>query len=135
MIRTILFLVLLHSCTLCWLRSRRPVYRFRLRLGQLGSRTTPIPLLLRAGTSPCPYLWLSGIHGAIGVGGRDASVHAGFGDIISNLKSRTDGSNRASAQKTLAPDRPDVDQAFEDKGPPENQPGEITAKSRVRNFM
>ena len=32
-----------------------------------------------------PYLWMSGIHGTVGVSGFDTSVHAGFGDIFSNL--------------------------------------------------
>jgi len=32
-----------------------------------------------------PYLWLAGIHGTVGALGNEASVHAGFDDIFSNL--------------------------------------------------
>jgi len=32
-----------------------------------------------------PYLWLSGIHGTTGVGGHEASIHAGFSDVLSYL--------------------------------------------------
>jgi hypothetical protein len=43
-----LFLVILHLVHLCLLKSRRPVYRLRLKLGQLGSRTAPLNLGLMA---------------------------------------------------------------------------------------
>jgi hypothetical protein len=32
-----------------------------------------------------PYIWFAGVHGTTGVLGRDASVHAGFGDIFNYL--------------------------------------------------
>ena len=32
-----------------------------------------------------PYLWFSGIHGTVGVGGHEASVHASASDVLSNL--------------------------------------------------
>jgi hypothetical protein len=32
-----------------------------------------------------PYLWFAGIHGTVGALGNEASVHAGFSDIFSNL--------------------------------------------------
>jgi len=32
-----------------------------------------------------PYLWFSGIHGNVGVLGRDASIHASASDVLSNL--------------------------------------------------
>ena len=31
------------------------------------------------------YIWFSGIHGTVGVRDFDASVHAGFGDVLSNF--------------------------------------------------
>ena len=32
-----------------------------------------------------PYLWFAGIHGTVGAAGQEASVHASFGDIFSQL--------------------------------------------------
>jgi hypothetical protein len=32
-----------------------------------------------------PYLWFAGMHGSVGARGHEASVHADFGDIFSNL--------------------------------------------------
>jgi len=32
-----------------------------------------------------PYMWFAGVHGTVGALGHDASVHASFGDIFSNL--------------------------------------------------
>jgi hypothetical protein len=35
--------------------------------------------------SVTPYLWFAGMHGTVGANGHEASVHADFGDIFSNL--------------------------------------------------
>jgi hypothetical protein len=32
-----------------------------------------------------PYIWFAGVHGTVGVLGREASVHASFSDVLSNL--------------------------------------------------
>jgi hypothetical protein len=32
-----------------------------------------------------PYIWFAGVHGTVGVLGREASVHASFGDVFSKL--------------------------------------------------
>ena len=32
-----------------------------------------------------PYIWFAGVHGTVGVLGRDVGVHASFGDIFSYL--------------------------------------------------
>ena len=82
-----------------------------------------------------PYLWLSGIHGTVGVLGRDASVHAGFGDIISNLNLGLMAATELRHKRLLFLTDLMGIKLSEDKGLPENQVGEITAKSRVQNFM
>jgi hypothetical protein len=82
-----------------------------------------------------PYLWMSGIHGTVGVGGRDASVHAGFGDIISNLNLGLMAATELQHKRVLLLTDMMWIKLSEDKGFPENQVGEITAKSKVQNFM
>ena len=82
-----------------------------------------------------PYLWFSAIHGTVGVGGRDASVHAGFGDIISNLNLGLMAASEVRHKRLLLLTDVMWIKLSDDKGLPENQPGEITAKAKLQNFM
>jgi hypothetical protein len=136
MIRTILFLVILHSCTS--LLAQEPQAGVPIAAQTQPARkpdnTTPsAPEGWHFALSP--YLWLSGIHGTVGVGGRDASVHAGFGDIISNLNLGLMAASELRHKRLLLLTDLMWIKLSEDKGLPENQLGEITAKSRVQNFM
>ena len=36
--------------------------------------------------SVSPYLWFPGVHGGVGIGGREASIHASAGDLLSNFR-------------------------------------------------
>ena len=136
MIRTILLYVILNFCT--FLLGQEPQAS-----AQVAAQTQPTAK--PDNTSPSapdgwhlalsPYLWLSGIHGTVGVGGRDASVHAGFGDILSNLNLGLMAATELRHQRLLLLTDLMWIKLSEDKGLPENLPGEITAKSRVQNFM
>src|SRR5215469_7990933 len=42
-----------------------------------------------------PYLWFAGTHGTVGVLGRDASVHASAGDLLSHFNFGLMGASEA----------------------------------------
>jgi hypothetical protein len=133
MIRAIVCFVILNS----WI--------FLLAQESQTSGTQAQPARRQQNTSPptpegwhfalSPYLWFSAIHGTVGVVGRDASVHAGFGDIISNLNLGLMAAAVLRHKRVLLVTDLMWIKLSEDKGLPENQLGEITAKSRVQNFM
>jgi len=136
MVRTILFLVILLSCTSLLAQEPQasvPIAAQTQPAGKTDNTTSPAPEGWHFGLSP--YLWLSGIHGTVGVLGRDASVHAGFGDIISNLNLGLMAAAELRHKRVLLVTDLMWIKLSEDKGLPENQLGEITAKSRVQNFM
>jgi len=137
MVRTILFLViLLFSCTSLLAQepqSSVPIAAQTQPAGKTDNTTSSAAEGWHFGLSP--YLWFSGIHGTVGVLGRDASVHAGFGDIISNLNLGLMAAAELRHKRVLLVTDLMWIKLSEDKGLPENQLGEITAKSRVQNFM
>ena len=136
MIRMIVFLVILRSCT--FLLAQEP------RASELNGAKTQ-PTAKPDSTNPStpegwhfalsPYLWFSAIHGTVGVAGRDASVHAGFGDIFSNLNLGLMAASEVRHQRLLLVTDLMWIKLSDDKGLPENQPGEIIAKLKVQNFM
>src|SRR3954463_14823472 len=86
MVRTIAFLVILNSWT--FLLAQEPQTNVPNGVqsqpaAQPDNRSPSSPEGWHVAVSP--YLWFSAIHGTVGVGGHDASVHAGFGDVLSNL--------------------------------------------------
>src|SRR5271169_5350665 len=48
-----------------------------------------------------PYLWFAGVHGAAGVDGHLTSIHASFGDILSNLNIGLMGEVEARRKRVL----------------------------------
>src|SRR5215469_18845640 len=48
-----------------------------------------------------PYLWFAGAHGTVGVLGRDASVHASAGDLLSHFNFGLMGSSEAQLGRLL----------------------------------
>ncbi|MEJ2010080.1 MAG: hypothetical protein P8Z30_18315, partial [Acidobacteriota bacterium] len=50
-----------------------------------------------------PYLWLSGIHGTTGVQGREASIHASFGDVLSYLNLGFMGTTEVHYNRIVVP--------------------------------
>lgn len=81
-----------------------------------------------------PYLWFSGVHGTLGVRGFDASIHAGFGDVFSNLDIGLMAVSEVRYKRLLLP----VDLMWiklsDDKALP-IQVVAITAKAKVQNFF
>lgn len=136
MIRTILFLVILNSWT--FLLGQEPQASAQVAAqaqpAAKPDNTTPsAPEGWQFALSP--YLWLSGIHGTVGVGDRDVSVHAGFDDIFSNLNLGLMAASEVRHKRLLFLTDLMWIKLSDDKSLPENQLGEITAKSRVQNFM
>jgi hypothetical protein len=81
-----------------------------------------------------PYLWFSGVHGTTGVGGFDASVHAGFGDIFSNLNFGLMAAPELRYKKFLLPVDVMWIKLSDDKALP-IQVVAIAAKSKLQNFI
>jgi len=136
MIRTILFLVILSSWAFMLAQEPR-TSTLDGSQAQSGARPDNASPATPEGWqfAVSPYLWLSGIHGTVGVGGRDASVHAGFGDIVSNLNLGLMAATELRRKRLLLLTDMMWIKLSEDKALAENQVGEITAKSRVQNFM
>jgi len=70
-----------------------------------------------------PYLWFPGVHGKTGAFGRNASVHASAGDLLSHFDIGLMGTVEARKNRFVMP----IDTVWtvisDDKGLPENQPG------------
>ena len=81
-----------------------------------------------------PYLWFSGVHGTAGVRGFETSVHAGFGDIFSNLNIGLMAVSELRYKRLLLP----VDLMWiklsDDRALP-IQIVAITAKAKAQNFF
>src|SRR5438128_375141 len=132
MIRMILLLVILTSWTL--LLAQEPQANV-----PTGIQTQPAAQ--PDNTSPAtpegwhvalsPYLWFSAIHGTVGVGGHDASVHAGFGDIFSNLNLGLMAITELQHKRFLLLNDLMWIKLSDDKALPENSLGLINAKGKL----
>ena len=81
-----------------------------------------------------PYLWASGIHGTTGIRGFDTSIHADFGEILSNLDLGLMAVTELRYKKFLLP----VDLMWikisDDRALPFNRVS-VTAKAKAQNFF
>jgi hypothetical protein len=50
-----------------------------------------------------PYIWFAGVHGTVGVLGHDASVHASFSDVLSNVNIGAMGAVEARYNRVIIP--------------------------------
>jgi hypothetical protein len=82
-----------------------------------------------------PYIWFAGMHGSTGVLGRNASVHASFGDIFSYLNIGLMGAAEVRYNRVVMP----VDfmwmKLSDDKGLPLNQVGVQSIKAKVTETL
>jgi hypothetical protein len=82
-----------------------------------------------------PYLWFPGVHGTVGVGGRDASVHASPGDLLSHFRFGLMGTLEARYKRLVLP----VDIVWvrlgDEKALPGPNLGATTANVKVKEFI
>jgi hypothetical protein len=82
-----------------------------------------------------PYLWFPGVHGTVGVGGRDASVHASPGDLLSHFRFGLMGTLEARYKRLVLP----VDIIWVRLGDEKALPGPnleaTTANVKVKEFI
>jgi hypothetical protein len=104
---------------------------------QAGARSDNAPTLSSSDWQfyVSPYLWFSGIHGKVGAAGRDISVHAGFGDIFSNLNFGLMALSELRHKKILLVTDLMWIKLSDEKALPENFLGQISAKAKTQNFM
>lgn len=50
-----------------------------------------------------PYLWFPGMHGTVGIQGRDASVHASAGDVLSHFRFGLAGTTELQRKRLVVP--------------------------------
>jgi hypothetical protein len=82
-----------------------------------------------------PYLWFPGVHGTVGVGDRDASVHASPGDLLSHFRFGLMGTLEARYKRLVLP----VDIVWvrlgDEKALPGPNLGSTTANVKVKEFI
>jgi len=82
-----------------------------------------------------PYLWFAGVHGTAGVDGHVASVHASFGDLLSNLNIGLMGQVEARKKRVLLSNDLMWMKLSDDKALPSNDIGVTSIKVKVRQFL
>jgi len=82
-----------------------------------------------------PYLWFPGVHGTVGLAGRDASVHASPGDLLSHFRFGLMGTVEARYKRLVLP----VDIVWvrlgDEKALPGSSLGATTANVKVKEFI
>jgi hypothetical protein len=136
LVRTIAFLVIFGSWT--YLLAQQPQVNLpngvqSQAAAQLDSPSPSTPEGWHVAVSP--YLWFSAIHGTVGVGGHDASVHAGFGDVLSNLNLGLMATTELRHKRLVLLNDLMWIKLSDDKAFPENSLGQINAKAKLQNFM
>jgi len=82
-----------------------------------------------------PYLWFAGVHGTIGALGREASVHASFGDIISYFNIGFMGDVEARKKRFLLTTDIMWMRLSDQKGLPLNEVGLQSIDAKAREFL
>ena len=82
-----------------------------------------------------PYIWFAAAHGTIGALGRDASFHASFGDIFSNLNIGLMGAFEARKKKLLLTTDFVWIKLSDDRALPVNEVGVQSIKAKATQFL
>ena len=82
-----------------------------------------------------PYIWFAAAHGTIGALGRDASFHASFGDIFSNLNLGLMGTFEARKKKLLLTADFVWIKLSDDRALPVNEIGIQSIKAKATQFL
>jgi len=82
-----------------------------------------------------PYLWFAGVHGTAGVDGHLTSIHASFGDILSNLNIGLMGQVEARKKRVLLSTDLMWMRLSDDKALPDNDVGIASIKAKAREFL
>lgn len=82
-----------------------------------------------------PYLWFPGVHGTVGVAGRDASVHASPGDLLSHFRFGLMGTLEARYKRLVLPVDIVLVRLGDEKALPGPNLGAATANVKAREFI
>jgi hypothetical protein len=82
-----------------------------------------------------PYIWFAGLHGTVGVLGRDVGVHASFGDIFSYLNIGLMGQVEARKKRVLLLTDVMWMKLSDEKGIPLNEVGIQSVDAKVNQFI